>query len=89
MNEPKPTYAGPIRKTPALTPATHCHGCGRRLPIPASRRGEWWCQPCKDPDGYLFRLKEAQAEARQRCLAAYPQVTYRAGDLFEDAGHDA
>jgi hypothetical protein len=36
--------------------------------------GAWWCERCKDPDGYLPRLEKASAEARDRCRMAYPPV---------------
>lgn len=33
--------------------------------------GESFCYACKDPNGYTKRLRQAQIEARQRCLEAY------------------
>jgi hypothetical protein len=75
--EPKPTkpttWHGPYR-TPRPTQPKRCFGCRGRLSARLRRMGAWWCEHCKDPDGYLPRLEKASAEARDRCRMAYPPV---------------
>lgn len=61
-------------RTPRPTQPKRCFGCRGRLSTQLRRMGAWWCERCKDPDGYLQRLEKASAEARDRCHAAYPPV---------------
>jgi hypothetical protein len=78
----KPTkWAGPYR-TPRPTQPKRCLGCGTKLSPQLRRMGAWWCEPCKDPDGYLPRLEKATAEARDRCRTTYPPIDAEQGELF-------
>jgi hypothetical protein len=61
-------------RTPRPTQPKQCVGCQTKLSPQLRRMDAWWCEPCKDPDGYLPRLEKAIAEARDRCRTAYPPV---------------
>jgi hypothetical protein len=77
------TWPGPYR-TPRPTQPKRCVGCGTTLSPQLRRVGAWWCEPCKDPHGYLQRLEKANAEARDRCRTAYPPADIAQGELFAE-----
>jgi hypothetical protein len=73
-------WPGPLRKTAPRQAimSTKCVGVVRNprgLEIRCRNKtinGDFLCYACKDPGGYAARLRQAQQEARQRCLEAYP-----------------
>lgn len=86
------SYHGPLRPTSShyAVYSTVCVGmvrgvrghlmrCGR-----STINGEAFCYQCKDSGGYTERLRQAQREARQRCLEAYP-VCKRCGGVLTKA----
>jgi hypothetical protein len=82
LNDGKPAkWAGPY-KTSRLTHPKRCIDCGRKLSAHMRRIQAWWCETCKDPDGYLQRLEKASAAARDRCHAAYPPADAEQLSLF-------
>jgi hypothetical protein len=75
-------WPGPLKKTTQPKQPKRCLGCGTQLSRQLRAMGCWWCEPCKDPDGYLPRLEKASAEARDRCRTAYPPANAEQLSLY-------
>jgi hypothetical protein len=75
-------WAGRMRKTAPPPPPKRCIKC--RHPLSRQQRSmrSWWCDRCKDPDGYFPRLEKAGAAARDRCRVEYPPVDAEQLSLF-------
>ena len=77
------TWQGPVKKTTRPPQPKRCISCGQKLSAQMRQMGAWWCERCRDPDGYLPQLEKATAEARDRCYAAYPPTDPEQLSLYE------
>lgn len=78
-------YVGPVKRhTYKQRGATFCATCRCLLSAEARDNGRWWCDACADPDGYTWRLADAQEEAKVRLQEAYPAREVRQPALFEE-----